>query len=733
MTSISTTPPAVAAPARSLSAPAHAAPQSTGAIDPIRLINKYKWLLLASAALGLAVGTAANFALKQVYPVYSSNVLFQCTQPSSNVAELFGTTSGTEEMNRFMQTQVRIMTSDEVLRRVTEDPALERNAPLWFAKHASNGVIDPIESLKDLKEDVKARVLPGTNLIELSMSWRDKYNTTAVVGLVKQKYLDQVQSAGRINLDDRIAALGARVTDLDRQAGTLGTQKETLIQTKQIDSIDNRIEAVRSELAEANGKLIDVQQELDARRTLVRQMEAELMNPGGVVYGDELQQQVESSPSILDIKRDLQQAENSLQAFKEAGVMPEHRQYVALEANIRALRQNLEAKKGEELKKMFAARLDASRKSVEALEAQQNTLTKKREESQLKLTDLTRTQSQLNDLDTKLRGVLDARSKINADLQQLLAQQQINSASRVQLMQSERVPNQLTFPQLKIMLPGGMALFLGLTAGIVLLRELVDQRVKSPSDIQLIPRTRLVGWVPDGAEDPSGPGAIETAFRDRPRGIVAESFRQVRSAISKRMGQTDHRTLLVLGGMPASGATSVAANLALAFAAADKRVLLIDANFRRPSLHRVFSLQENPGLADVLGKAADVAQAVQATSTPNLDLLSAGSKELRVFERLAAEGTGELLAKVRSIYDMVIIDVAPAVVGGDALALAQRTDATLLVVRALADKRGMVARIKNELSETKSELLGIVVNGVRAASGGYMKRNIRTAHEYQAD
>jgi len=169
----------------------------------------------------------------------------------------------------------------------------------------------------------------------------------------------------------------------------------------------------------------------------------------------------------------------------------------------------------------------------------------------------------------------------------------------------------------------------------------------------------------------------------------------------------------------------------MAYASADRKVLVIDANFRRPGVHRVFGVQESPGLADVLGKQADYAACVQSSGTTNLDVMTAGSKEQRVLERLSTEAMGEVLAQARSTYDIVLLDVAPAIVAGDGLALAHRVDATALVVRAFGEKRGMVARIKNDLMDTRSEFLGVIVNGVRASSGGYLKGNIKAAHEYQ--
>jgi capsular exopolysaccharide synthesis family protein len=251
----------------------------------------------------------------------------------------------------------------------------------------------------------------------------------------------------------------------------------------------------------------------------------------------------------------------------------------------------------------------------------------------------------------------------------------------------------------------------------------------------MIPRVRVLGWVPDALEDPAGPGAIETAFRDRPRGVLAEAFRNTRSVMLKRMRAGGHKTLMVMAGMPGSGSTSIVANLALACSAVDQRVLIIDANFRRAGVHRAFGLSETGGVSDALSQGRDgvnLESVVQKTKDPRLDVVSAGSRDRRVFEMLSSDAMAELLRQAKERYDLILIDVAPAIVAGDGFALAQRVDASVLVVRALNEKRGMVARVKNDLSESQSDFLGVLVNGVRSSAGGYLKGNIRATHEYHA-
>jgi Mrp family chromosome partitioning ATPase len=102
-----------------------------------------------------------------------------------------------------------------------------------------------------------------------------------------------------------------------------------------------------------------------------------------------------------------------------------------------------------------------------------------------------------------------------------------------------------------------------------------------------------------------------------------------------------------------------------------------------------------------------------------------------VFERLATNAMGDVLRQAKEKYDYVVVDCSPLGVSGDGLTLASKCDASMLVVRALSEKRGMVARLRNELGDTRSDFLGVLINGVQGTAGGYMRSNIIATHEYQ--
>lgn len=708
---------------------------SGATIDPVKLLNRYKWWLIGAAVVGAGLGGTAYFVTTRFFPRWRPIALFDCLPPQNEVG-VVGSITSEGEILRFMQTQVRFMASDEVFKRVSEDPSLQTNAQSWCGQFqmtdSQTGLpaFDTQEAAKQLKKDVVARVIPTTTLIELSMTDRSKTDSTEILKLVREKYETLLREQTSGDMDDRVRSIRDSLTRYDNEMNGLAARREGLIRQTGVTSIDNQVDNTRIELTTVSDTLIRVSQDLDAARVRLSQLEAELENPGGIVFGDELKEEVERNPLILDLKADISRLESRQQALLNHGVTREHREFTQLEATIAGTKQNIDQSRTDLLRQAFDARVDGIRKLVAQYESQEKSLQSQKTTLTQRMTDLARTSANLNDISSQINALTTTKAQANSELQSLVSLTQVSAASRVILRQPERTPTQMAVPDWKVMVGGGLFATVAFVGAAALLRELIDQRIKGPADIAIIPRTRVVGWVPDASEDLAGQGAPETAFRDRPKGVLAESFRQMRSTVAKRMSASDHRTLLVIAGMPGSGATSTVANLAVAFATADKKVLMIDANFRRPALHRVFGLQESPGLGDILGKSRDFKESVQATSTPNLDLLTAGSKEHRVFERLATESLSEVLAQARAAYDIVILDVAPAIVAGDGVSLANRVDCSILVVKALAEKRGMVARFKNELAESKGEFLGVAVNAVQHAAGGYMKRNIKTAYEY---
>lgn len=725
------------APAQSASPmPSAAGAAGSGSLDLIKLLLKYKWLLVATVLIGAALGTAAHFALMRVYPRWTARALFVGRPQTTDV--MGGNQFNEVEMNRFLQTQARIIVGPSVLQAVAEDPRLLTQAPHWSKQFVeldeSTGEQRPNtkKATQELEDYVRARPIANTTLIELSMTYVKPEDATAIVGLVRQKYLERLEANVTNDQEERVAALRREIDTINTDIQSLKTRRDSAISRGNLDSLTEAASNLRAELSKVSDTEIELRQDLEAGRKQLEQLTEDQNNPAGADFGDGIREEAERGPVVIEIKQQIASIDTELQSMRERGIGINNPQYKILESRQTGAMARLNEEINRQLLKLSAADLDRIRRTVQQLERQEVEISSRKEELRRRVTEITGLTRQVESLESELVAKQEMKLKLDTSLIEQTIIDKGGGNNRIALEEVERLPSVVSFPKLEILIPAGILALTGLVAGLVLTRELIDQRVKGPGDIALIPRARLLGWVPDAAEDPSGQGNVETSLRDRPKGIVAESFRQLRAAVSRRVAAGDHRTILFVGSLPGSGTSTAVLNCALAFASTDKRVLVIDANFRRPSLHKALGLQDSPGLADAL-TGRDLASLVQATSTPNLDLLSAGSKEARVFERLGAGVMGDVLAKARAAYDIVLIDTAPAVVAGDAMALAQKCDASVLVVRAMVEKRGMIARVKNELTDAKAEFLGIVINAVRSSAGGYMKGNIKVQSQYQND
>lgn len=731
-----TTVPTIAAIPAPLSAPrASAQPAAPAApvasIDPIKLLTKYRWVLVGSMIGGLLFGGLMHVLLRTVYPIWRAQVWFQCFQVQAQIGAPVGSSQIDDvALDRFMQTQAKLMISSGVLQRVSEDTRLQDEAPVWSKRFTKNGVFNSAEAFLELQDTVGARVIPQTSYVEMGMSYQNPKDVTAIVRLCKENYMatikKQVTDVNRAQID----ALGKSIAQMESAQKDLQTRRDRLMVDGKVDTINRQVPQATQELQLVSSELTKLMLDKKSFGTQLEQMELDLKNPGGVKYSNQLRDEVETDPQLAQIKGTINSMESEKRSLLQR-YTAEHRQVKEIETALKGYQQNLVVMREKLLQQRFDAKLDSLRKVMAQLDAQEAELSSKREGLTQRLTELTRIQSSIEDLDSQIKQLIDTKNRTDADYRSLVALEGLQPNQRVAIAVDEREPDELSFPKLQVMLPAGMILVMAGVVGSLVLREIVDQRIKSPSDVNLIPKARVLGMVPDAEEDPAGVGNVATAFRDKERGVMAECFRQIRATVLKRTQQMGHKTILVVGGMPGAGTTSVVSNLAFSLAAADRRVLVIDANMRRPGQHKVFGMSETPGLADVLAGTHTLSGVVQRTPDKKVDVMTAGSRDKRDFERLSTDLMTSILREAKDAYDIVLVDAAPLVVSGDGMGLAARCDASVLVVRAMQEKRGMVARLRNDLADVRAEHLGILVNGVKSAAGGYMKSNMKATHEYQ--
>lgn len=259
-------------------------------------------------------------------------------------------------------------------------------------------------------------------------------------------------------------------------------------------------------------------------------------------------------------------------------------------------------------------------------------------------------------------------------------------------------------------------LFLGLAAGALtaLLVENLDRRVRGPIGVQAATGLPLLGQLPHCANlKPLGKGGNP----EEPANL-AEAYRAVRASLRLAGRQTERRQVLAItSSSPSEGKSTVAVRLAITLASAGAKVLLIDADMRKPTQHHQLGENSERGLSFMLAGEADVRPLV--TAYPNLEFLPVGVRPPNPGELLHGPALGQYIEQARLRYDFVIIDTPPLGLVSDAFSAAECADQVLLVVRDRFTSKSLLRQVMLRLAPLGEKVIGVVLNGERRESDGY--------------
>ncbi|WP_220788079.1 CpsD/CapB family tyrosine-protein kinase [Bacillus paramobilis] len=204
-----------------------------------------------------------------------------------------------------------------------------------------------------------------------------------------------------------------------------------------------------------------------------------------------------------------------------------------------------------------------------------------------------------------------------------------------------------------------------------------------------------------------------------PKSRVAEQYRNIRTNIEFTSVDNHVRSIIVTSADPGEGKTTTTANMAVVFAQQGKKVLLIDADMRKPAMHQMFQVDNIFGLTNVLTHSERLEKCVQKTSVDNLHFLACGPIPPNPAELLGSKSMQELLAQAYSMYDLVIFDLPPILAVTDAQIMANVCDASILVVRSESTEKETAVKAKGLLESAKGKLLGVVLNDREREQGLY--------------
>jgi len=263
-----------------------------------------------------------------------------------------------------------------------------------------------------------------------------------------------------------------------------------------------------------------------------------------------------------------------------------------------------------------------------------------------------------------------------------------------------------------IMLSIALATCLGLA--MAFLQEYLDDRINSPEDADRTAHLPLLGHVP------VIPASEPTVVTNLPaRSHVAEAYRTLRSSIGFAAVDGELKTLMVTSPSKGEGKTVTSLNLAIAMALDGKKVILVDADLRRPSVHKQLKLPQGPGLTDVLVGQKQPEEVLNATEVLGLRVMTAGPIPPNPAELLNSQPMDRIIEQLRELADVVIFDTAPCIPVSDSIVLANKLDGVILVVHAGETKKAAVKHTREMLDRARARTLGLVFNRVPQRKGGY--------------
>jgi capsular exopolysaccharide synthesis family protein len=468
-----------------------------------------------------------------------------------------------------------------------------------------------------------------------------------------------------------------------------------------------------SDAAQAKGSLDNAQQTMAQGGT-----------PGAV------EMMIGNNYVVTNLKMQLVQTDIVLKSIMKQG--SESDQYQSLKKSRDATEDMLNEMMAEERARTTAAYLDSlqgqaasTQHDLDEINKTIEKLTMEQAENAAHLAEYLANKDEQTALAEEIRRVTNQTDVLNTALQQL----EMNSVS---WMAHPETPDTPSFPVLKWTLTVSMVLGLALSLTVSFLRELMDTSVRSPRDIARVGQLNLLGTIPHEDDDPQAAGVpLASVIYAAPSSMLAEQLRQVRTRLQHTTSLETTRSILVTSPGPGDGKTTIACNLAAGLALNGHRILLVDANFRRPELHKLFGTGNEVGFSNVLSSVENFESAVRQTRVPNLDIMASGPKPANATELLESQLLTDFIDRALEEYDHVVFDSGPMLVVSETVALAPRVDGVVTVVRARNNSRGLLQRMKENLRQLKAEHLGVVLNGVRSTGGGYYGRNIKAYYEYQ--
>ncbi|MCB9853960.1 MAG: polysaccharide biosynthesis tyrosine autokinase [Phycisphaerales bacterium] len=710
-----------------LAGPPSASAQMPAGFTPAdlwRVLRQRMLFIILIGSFFSAIGISGVLYWYIKHPGYSAAALIKVTSLNMRdpTAQTYEEHIDAQAIQREIQNQVLMVTGSSVMENALLNPGLRDTT--WY-READAEAKRKNENVRDLLADiVSVSAIRDSNIIRVSATWRIPAEVPKIVNIVVKEYLDVVNKRSSSEIQIQMQEMSKEFEIAQRALDAKSKEIQDYIQNSQYGSLGGQIDM---KVAELTAHVTDLELMVDQLRSVWEEQKS--LTPDQVPIDQQMQELLKLDPQIQRLEYQLQESRRNLDLVGER-FMENHAMYKSAKAGYDTAFQNLESAKAQRIVDLQRRRLEESKRNY----------TRASEMLVQAKDKLSRAMSQQRDKDNKLAildGLLNEQKLLTNQFQLL---QEKKNRLEIQLRQDKKVridavdnaviPKRISSPNLTMYLPASVLFGYGLSIALAFLLDVTDKSVRTPRDVS---RTQLpvLGTIPSTDDDEVVFERVETACLDAPHSIVAEAFRSLRANLFFSAPAEQQGVILVTSPSGDNGKTTVATNLAISIALSGRRVLLVDANFRRAALPAIFPNMKQEGLSNILIGQGQLRDYVAPSHVPGLDVLGAGPIPPNPAELLGSSYLRDVIVDARARYDQVIFDGPPVLLVSDAMVLAGAVDGCLLICEYRKTSRGALQRSRSNLEAINARIFGAVLNKVEGRRGGYFRKSYREFYAYQ--
>ena len=724
--------------------------------DIWRIALKRKWIII-SAVLIVLIITAVHLFTR--VPLYKATATIIIENPSSNMLDINEAYASSpyyqyDFTGTYFNTQLRLLTSRSMAERVARRMSLSDRPELQAGQEHRKNIFHTFKDFVTLKWLFKKKpaekeadsesvfgqnpnevyaftVLGGlsvspieeTRLVWVSYSSPHPQLAADVVNAVVEEFInysvemryEATQQASEF-LNEQIASLRSELSAKEREIQRYGEEKELLY-------LSDKESSVVSKFGDLNSALTQAQIE----RIKTESLYLELSD----LAVDSLPQYI-NNPVIQSLKTEYNQMLNSYQE-KLKTFKPSYPEMVSLSAKIDSMRNQLK----EEIQKAVKAAESDYRAALKEENKLQGLLSEQRKD----VIQMNNNAILYNSLKIEIENKRNLLNSLLARQNETLVSARLKGlkSSNIKIIDTALVPGAPYYPNKRrsLMLALLLGLFMGV--GMAFLIDYVDNTIKEPEEAERLVPLPSLGVIPFVSKDGMKRGNAYTAYtygteeqkeplrikyfeminHIYPKLSVSENYRTLRTSILFSHVESVPKVICYTSAFPQEGKTATLVNTAVSFAQLNKKVLMIDADMRKPRLHKVFDLSITNGLSSYLTGKISLDETVKETKLKNMFVITSGPHPPNPVELIDTPRMKELLDAVRGRFDFIFIDTPPVLAVVDSAIVSSISDGTVFIVKIGKTTRKAYVNSIRALEQVKANIIGVVYNEMKVKGRGY--------------